>query len=259
MDLQGKRVLITGASRGLGRGMAAAFAREGAVLALVARNEAAIQELAKEHGGTAHPCDLMDREQVAGLIDRVEREAGPIDVLVNNAGVSHVKHMLDNTPEEIEQIVQTNLTAPMVITHALVPRWIERGGGHVVNLSSIAAILAPPGLVHYGASKAGLSHYTAGLRVDLAGRNIGTTLVEIGSAATEMDDATQDYGPYRKMRGKRSVREVQMPVERVVDAVVDAVKNDRRHVRLPRAMASLGMLNEVPRRLTELMARRLAD
>lgn len=257
MELRGKRVLITGASRGLGRGMVEAFAREGAVVALVARDADALRELAEKHGGTAHPCDLMDREQVLGLVDRVEREAGPVDVLVNNAGVSHVKHMLDNPPEEIEQIIQTNLTAPVLITRQILPRWIERGGGHVVNMSSIAAILAPPGLVHYGASKAGLSHYTAGLRVDLAGKNIGTTLVEIGSAATEMDDATQAYGPYQKLRGKRSVREVQMPVAKVVDEIVDAVKHDRRHVRLPRAIASLGMLNEVPRRLGELLTSRL--
>lgn len=257
MDLRGKRVLVTGASRGLGRGMVEAFAREGAVLALVARNAEAIRELAEKHGGTAHPCDLMDREQVIGLADRVEREAGPVDVLVNNAGVSHVKHMLDNTAEEIEQIIQTNLVAPIQVTRQLVPRWIERGGGHVVNMSSIAAILAPPGLVHYGASKAGISHYTAGLRVELAGRNIGTTLVEIGSAATDMDDATQAYAPYRRMRGKRSAREVQMPVQQVADAVVDAVKRGKRHVRLPRAVASLGMLNEVPRRLGELVFARL--
>jgi short-subunit dehydrogenase len=257
MELRGRRVLITGASKGLGRGMVEAFAREGAVVALVARSGDAIRELAEKHDGTAHPCDLMDRAQVVGLVDRVEREAGPIDVLVNNAGVSHVKYMLDNTPEEIEQIVRTNLTAPLQIARQIIPRWIERGGGHMVNMSSIAAILAPPGLVFYGASKAGLSHFTAGLRTELAGKNIGTTLVEIGSAATEMDDATQNYGPYRKMRGSRSEREVQMPVAQVVEAVVDAVKHDRKHVRLPRAIASLGMFNEVPRRLGEWVIPRL--
>jgi short-subunit dehydrogenase len=111
--------------------------------------------------------------------------------------------------------------------------------------------------VHYGASKAGLSHYTAGLRVEVGPRGIGTTLVEIGSTATDMDDATQNYGPYKKMRGNKSEREVQMPVEKVVGAIVDAVRHDRAHVRLPRVLASFGMLNEVPRRLGELMMRRL--
>jgi len=259
VELRGKRVLITGASRGLGRGMAEAFARKGAVVALVARSEGPIRELAERLGGTAHPCDLMDPDQVVGLVERVEREAGPVDVLVNNAGVSHVDHMLSNTPRQIDEIFQTNLVAPIQICRQAIPRMIERGGGHIVNMSSIAAIMAPLGLVHYGASKAGLSHYTAGLRVEVGRRGIATTLVEIGSAATEMDDATQSYAPYRKMRGKKSVREVQMSVERVVDAIVAAVEKGRAHVRLPRAAASLGMLNEVPRRLGELIFARLAD
>jgi len=259
MELRGKRVMITGASRGLGRGMAEAFAREGATVALVARDAASIEALAKELGGTAHPCDLTDREAVVGLVERVEREAGPVDVLVNNAGISFVAHLLENTPEQIEQILQTNLVAPIQLCRQAIPRMIERGGGHVVNMSSIAAIIAPPGLVHYGASKAGLSHYTAGLRVEVGDRGIGTTLVEIGSTATEMDDQTQAYGPYAKMRGGKSNREVQMPVAKVVDAIVEAVKTDRKHVRLPRTIASFGMLNEVPRRLGELLMRRLQD
>jgi len=258
MELRGQRVLITGASRGLGRGMAEAFAREGARVALVARSEASIRELAEKLDGTAHPCDLMDRQQVVDLVARVEREAGPIDVLVNNAGVSHVGHMLENTPEQIDEILQTNLVAPIQICRQAIPRMIERGGGRIVNMSSIAAILAPLGLVHYGASKAGLSHYTAGLRNEVGRRGISTTLVEIGSTATEMDDATQGYGPYAKMRGGKSVREVQMPVAKVVDAIVDAVKHGRPHVRLPRGVASLGILNEVPRRLGELAMRRFA-
>jgi len=259
MELSGKRVLITGASRGLGRGMALAFAREGAKVALVARDESALKALAERVGGTVHPCDLLDPEQVLGLAERVEREAGPVDVLVNNAGVSHVKHMLDQSPEEIAAILQTNLVAPIQLCRQLLPRMIARGGGHVVNMSSIAAIVAPPGLVHYGASKAGLSHYTAGLRMEVERRGIRTTLVEIGSTATDMDDMTQAYGPYAKMRRGKSNRDVQMPVEKVVDAIVDAVKHDRRHVRLPRALASLGMLNEVPRRLGEALLGRLQD
>ncbi len=252
MDLQGKRVLITGASRGIGRSLAQAFAREGAVVALVARSETTIKELAHELGGTAHHCDLCDPDQVASLIERVEHEAGPIDVLVNNAGVSHVNYMLEQTSDEIDQILTTNLVAPIQLCRQAIPRMLERGGGHIVNLSSIAAILNTPGLVHYGASKAGLSHYTAGLRADLRGLPIGTTTVEIGSTATDMDDATQAYGPYKEMRGKRDPRDVQMPVEKVVDAIVDAVKKGRRHVRLPGYLAPLGMLVEIPRRLAEL-------
>jgi len=239
--------------------MAEAFAREGAKVALVARSESSIKELAERLGGTAHPCDLCDLGQVLGLVERVEHEAGPIDVVVNNAGVSHVHDMLEQTAEQIHEILQTNLEAPIQICRQAIPRMLERGGGHIVNMSSIAAILAPPGLVHYAASKAGLSHYTAGVRQEVGRKGIGTTLVEIGSAATQMDDATQNYGPYKKMRGSKSEREVQMPVEKVVDAIVDAVKRDRRHVRLPRALASLGIFNEIPRRLGEIAFSRIGD
>lgn len=251
MDLVGKRVLVTGASRGIGRELARAFAAEGATVALVARSEDRIRDLAKEIGGTAHAADLSDPQQVLGLVERVEREAGPVDVLVNNAGVSYVRDMLDKTPEQIDEIFRVNLLAPVQLCRQAIPRMIERGGGHIVNLSSIAAILTPPGLVHYGASKAGLSHYTAGLRQELRGRPIRTTLVEIGSTATDMDDMTQAHGPYQKLRGKRSPRQVQMSVERVVAGIVDGVKRDARHVRLPRAFGLLGMLVETPRRLSE--------
>src|SRR4051794_41330622 len=87
MDVHGKRVLITGASRGIGEAMAERFAAAGATVALVARSADAIEKLAERLGGTAHPCDLTDTDAVVGLIDRVEQEAGPVDVLVNNAGI----------------------------------------------------------------------------------------------------------------------------------------------------------------------------
>src|SRR4051812_17274202 len=87
MDLAGKRVLITGASRGIGEAMAIAFAGAGARVALVARSEGPLKELASRLGGTAYPADLCDPDTVDGLVDRVEADGGPIDVLVNNAGV----------------------------------------------------------------------------------------------------------------------------------------------------------------------------
>ncbi len=87
MELRGKRVLITGASRGIGESLAHAFAGAGAAVALVARTKDAVETLAANLGGTAHPADLSDPTQVATLVSQVEEEAGPIDVLVNNAGV----------------------------------------------------------------------------------------------------------------------------------------------------------------------------
>src|SRR5438128_9789257 len=105
MELHGKRVLITGASRGIGEGLARRFAAEGANVALVARSAAAIEKLAADLGGTAHPADLGDAAQVATLINHVEDEAGPIDVLVNNAGIAPTSGAVqDWTSEVLEQI-----------------------------------------------------------------------------------------------------------------------------------------------------------
>jgi uncharacterized protein len=255
MEIRGKRVLLTGATRGIGRTLAERLASEGARLALVARSEGALRELAGTLGAAAFPADLADPAQVDGLVARVEADGGGIDILVNNAGISNVDHALRQSPASIEAVIRTNLLTPIHLCQQAIPRMIERGGGHIVNMGSIAGFMPPPGLVHYGASKAGLAQYTAGLRVDLRGTPIGLTLVQIGSTATEMDDATQNYAPFRRLRGKRSLEEVRIPLAQVVDAIVDAVRHDRRNVVLPGWMRPLAALVEVPRRFLELMFR----
>src|SRR6476620_1406226 len=113
MELRGKRVLITGASRGIGDALARRFAAVGAHVALVARSADAIEKLAADLGGTAHPADLADTAQVATLINRVEDEAGPIDVLVNNAGIDRADAFWEHSHDDVSRIVQINLTAPM--------------------------------------------------------------------------------------------------------------------------------------------------
>ncbi len=260
MQLARRRVLITGASRGIGRALAEGFAESGASVALVARSEGPLRELAARLGGTAHTADLTDPTAAASLVRRVEDEAGAVDVLVNNAGVSHIEYFLRQTPEQIEQIYQLNLLAPVRLCRELLPRMIERGRGHVVNVSSLAAVMVTPGLVHYGSSKAGLSHYTAGLRQELRGLPVGVTLVELGSVPTEMDDQTRDWAPMRaflerQRRGDKPARDDRVPIETVVRSVVEAVQHGRPHVRLPRALALLSMLTESPRRVSSWIFR----
>src|SRR5947209_11383316 len=102
MELTGARVLVTGASRGIGEAMAERFTAAGARVALVARSEGPLKQLAERLGGTAHPADLSDPEQVAGLLDRVESDGGPVDVLVNNAGVDLAGPFTGHTREETE-------------------------------------------------------------------------------------------------------------------------------------------------------------
>jgi short-subunit dehydrogenase len=259
LELADRRVMVTGASRGIGRALAEGFAAAGARLALVARSEGPLRELAERLGGTAHAADLTDPIATVSLARRIEDEAGPVDVLVNNAGISHIGYFLHQSAEQIEQIYQVNLLAPVRLCRELLPRMIERGRGHVVNVSSLAAVISTPGLVHYGSSKAGLSHYTAGLRQELRGLPIGVTLVELGSVPTELDDQTRDWEPMRSFlerqsRGKQP-REDRVPLETVVGAVVDAVQRDEPHVRLPRTLAPLAMLAESPRRISRWLFR----
>lgn len=256
MELRGQRVLITGASRGIGESLAHAFAGAGATVALVARTEDALRVLAAELGGTAHAADLSDPTQVATLISRVEDEAGPIDVLVNNAGVGgEVAGFTDASADNLRHVTQVNYLAPAELCRQAIPRMLGRGGGHIVNVSSMADCSVFPGLATYAASKAALSHFTAGLRADLRGLPIGTTLVELGPIPTDMLATTEDYEPTAKSfrRFYRMRLTVDVPREKVAEEVVKAVQKGRRHVRLPKRSAAYPMLVEAPRRITELM------
>jgi uncharacterized protein len=255
MELRGKRVLITGASRGIGESLAHAFAGAGATVALVARTEAALQALAAELGGTAHAADLSDTTQVATLIDRVEDEAGPIDVLVNNAGVETPASFIDAPDDELRRVTQVNYLAPAELCRQAIPRMLRRGGGHIVNVSSMAGCAASPGIATYSASKAALSHFTSGLRADLRGLPIRTTLVELGPIPTHMLAQAEDYEPMansvRRMYRIRLI--VDVPREKVAEEVVTAVQKGRRHLRLPKRAVVFPMLTEAPRRTVELL------
>ena len=155
MEIRGKRVLITGASRGIGESLAYAFAEAGATVALVARTKDAIETLAAALGGTAHVADLSDPTQVATLIERVEDEAGPIDVLVNNAGLGTGGDFATAPADMLRQVTQVNYLAPAELSRQVIPRMLQRGGGHIVNVSSMAGSSPLPGLAVYSASKAG--------------------------------------------------------------------------------------------------------
>jgi short-subunit dehydrogenase len=255
MELRGKRVLITGASRGIGESFARAFAGAGATVALVARTEDSIRALAAELGGTAHPADLSDPNQVATLVNQVEEEAGPIDVLVNNAGVGTPADFANASNEHLRQITEVNYLAPAELCRQAIPRMLGRGGGHIVNISSMFDCAVFPGVVAYAASKAALSQFTAGLRADLRGLSIGTTLVELGPIRTEMLAEIYDYEPTAESlrRFNRMRLMVDVPREKVADEVVEAVQKGRRHVRIPKRATLFPMLSEAPRRIAEVL------
>ncbi|MDQ1466184.1 MAG: uncharacterized protein QOH10_599 [Actinomycetota bacterium] len=254
MELSGTRVLVTGASRGIGECTARVMAEAGARVALVARSGERLAKLAAELGGDAYPTDLADSAAVADLFARVEAD-GPVDVVVNNAGVDLTGRFVDTDPAAIEMLFQVNLIAPTELCRQALGRMVPRRRGHIVNVSSLAGVSAVPGLVPYSASKAGLSQLTAALRAETKGTGIGVTLVELGPVITEMLDDVHSYGPTRRCfaRGERLGVITDIDAGAVARAIVEAVRRDRRHVRLPRRSSALMLLGELPRRLTEII------
>ena len=256
MDVGGKRVLITGASRGIGAALAGAFAGAGATVALAARSEEPLRKLAAELGGSAHPTDLLDPAQAATLVQRVEDEAGPVDVLVNNAGIGSVGALWDQSSEEIERTVRLNLAVPLDLCRQAIPRMLRRGGGHLVNVASLAAVAAVPGMTHYAGTKAGLAHASSALRYELRGLPMGVTTVLVGGVPTDMlRDGEAGYAPFHKgfVRLRRTQLVPDTPVDALVDAIVRGVQKDRRTVWLPRRAAPFVALVEAPRRFVELV------
>jgi short-subunit dehydrogenase len=254
MNLSGARVVVTGASRGIGAELATRLAQKGARVVLVARSHDAIAKLAAELGGDALPADLADAAAIGPLVRVIEAQ-GPIDVLVNNAGVDLTGALTDLPPERIRELIAINLVAPILLSRAVMPGMRARGRGHIMNVSSLAGTNALPGLAPYSTSKAGLSHFTAALRAECKGTGITTTLAEIGPVESAMMQSLHSHPPTERALARLALLglAVELDMDTVVDALVDGIERDRRHVRLPRRNALFPILTEAPRRMTELL------
>jgi uncharacterized protein len=254
MKLSGARVVVTGASRGIGARLATQLAATGARVALVARSRDAIVDLATELGGEAYPADLADASTVGPLVRAIETD-GPIHVLVNNAGIDLTGAFVDLDPARIRELIAVNLVAPMLLCRAVVPTMRLRGAGHIMNVSSLAGTNALPGLAPYSTSKAGLSHFTAALRAECKGTGITTTLAEIGPVESSMMQSLHGHPPTeRALQRLATLRlAVELDMDQVVAALVHAIEHERRHVRMPKRSALFPILTEVPRRITEVL------
>ena len=181
---------------------------------------------------------ILDGDVDVGNVDEVLDDAGP-----------------DWTREEVEQIYRVNLISPVELCRQVIPGMLERGGGHIVNISSLAGVSVFPGLSAYASTKSGLTQFTAGFRADLKKLPIGTTVVELGPIPTEMLDSTDEYKPVADSfeRFYRLQLLVDVSKERVADDVVRAVVEGRRHVRHPRRAVLFPLMAEAPRRMGELL------
>jgi len=179
MELAGRSALLTGATGGLGRAIAAALAERGAKLILSGRKAAALEALAAELSGEEHrvlPADLAE----LGAAEKLAAEAGEVDVLVANAGLPGAGLLTDFSSEQVTRALRVNLEAPMLMARALYPAMLERGSGHLLFVASLSGKAASPRTSIYNATKFGLRGFALGLRTDLGPQGIGVSLVSPG-------------------------------------------------------------------------------
>ena len=179
MELAGRKALLTGATGGLGQAIAEALAGRGATVILSSRKAEALNELAEQLPGDGHralPIDLAE----PGAAERLAAEAGPVDVLVANAGLPGAGRMEDFSAEEVQRALRVNLESPMLLAQALYPAMLEQGSGHLVFVASLAGKSPAPRSSIYNATKFGLRGFALALRTDLAPQGVGVSIVSPG-------------------------------------------------------------------------------
>jgi NADP-dependent 3-hydroxy acid dehydrogenase YdfG len=189
--LQDRVVAVTGASSGIGEATALACARAGAAVALAARRGDRIEALARRIGqegsrAVAITCDVGEEAQANDFLQRTRAELGRVDVLVNNAGVMLLGPIENADTEEWRRMIHANLFGMLYCTHAALPIMREQGGGHVVNVSSVAGRVARAGSGVYNLTKWGVGAFSEALRQECVATGVRVTIVEPGAVATEL-------------------------------------------------------------------------
>jgi NAD(P)-dependent dehydrogenase (short-subunit alcohol dehydrogenase family) len=248
-SLHGKVVAITGGGRGIGRATALALAREGARVAVGDLDVRAAERVASEVGGDALglPLDVTDHAGFTAFLDEVEQRLGPLDVLINNAGIMPVTPLVEESPESIARQLEINLHAVIHGTQEAMRRMVPRGSGHIVQLASLAGRNGFPQLATYCATKHGVVGLSEAVSLELRGTGVEVSVVMPGIVKTELATGLEDA------RGVKTL----VP-EEVADAIVDTLRKPRFDVFLPRVSGALVQLGAaLPRRLRLAVARGL--
>jgi NADP-dependent 3-hydroxy acid dehydrogenase YdfG len=224
-SLKGKTVFITGASSGIGRATAIAFAREGTRLLLCARRLGPLEELRQTLTASGAPAvhvfelDVQKRGDVETAIANLPADWKDIDVLVNNAGLSRgLTKLYEDDPENWEEMIDTNVKGLLYVTRSIVPGMVARGRGHVINLGSTAAYITYANGAVYCASKAAEKSISEGLKIDLMGTPVRVTSVDAGMVETNFSKVRFRGDEERAAKVYQNITPLQP--EDVADAIV---------------------------------------
>ncbi|HEX2414141.1 MAG TPA: SDR family NAD(P)-dependent oxidoreductase [Thermoleophilaceae bacterium] len=246
----GTRVLVTGASRGIGAAVARAFAARGCTLGVVARRAGPLEELAAGLPGNGHialEANVADAGSIASAVERF----GDVDVLVANAGLTHYMPFAELPLESAEQMSGVNWLGTLYTVKAALPRMLERRRGHVVIVSSGGGVRGFPEAAVYNGTKAAQRGFAEALRLELAGSGVSVTTVYPGEIETSLHDHEWERMPAWYHRDRRS------PPGPLADQMVAAVEEDRRELFHPPLVRLLRVVNGISPGLADFMLRRI--
>lgn len=255
MEIKGRTVVITGASRGIGESCAQIFAAAGAKVIGIARNPQALEKSMAPLHGHAHPCDLSRAEHRENLVQSIIAAHGPIDIWINNAGVDQTALFENTTAQDIENIHQINLIAPIECCRQIIPHMQHRGQGHIVNVSSLASSGAFIGMTTYAATKAGLSQFHRVLQHEMQDSPIRMTLVEMGPIPTDMLTDVYSLAPthasFKRFQNLGLMPEISK--ETVAKSILKAVEHEQKSICLPKRASLYPLLMSIPQTLVNWM------
>jgi 3-oxoacyl-[acyl-carrier protein] reductase len=214
MNLNGKNAVVTGGTKGIGRGIAEALVRSGVHVCISARKaneiEQAVSELKRVGEGnvTGVACDVRDYDQVKSLFAQTVSEFGGVDILINNAGIGIFESVEETSPEDFRAVLETNLFGVFYCCHEAIPLMKQRGGGYIINISSLAGTNAHPRMAAYNASKFGLNGFSEALMQEVRHDGIKVSYIMPGSVNTEFGGDEVSEGKSWQLRPEDIARVV---------------------------------------------------